>query len=125
MTEYLPYFIVKFRIKCLPASWLSIAISDTDLTLWFCLPNVKLTLFFHVFFLYMYSMTGTVNAITPCLIGYLEHKSKRNDISCRTFYYSQYHLHKMGQTRLRDFSTCCFSLSQPRLKIRKCCVPCI
>ena len=22
MTEYLPYFIVKFKIKCLPASWL-------------------------------------------------------------------------------------------------------
>ena len=38
MTEYLPYFIVKFKIKCLPASWLRIAFSDTDLMLQFCLP---------------------------------------------------------------------------------------
>ena len=31
-TEYnLPYFIFKFKIKCLPNSWLSIAFSDTDL----------------------------------------------------------------------------------------------
>ena len=29
-TEYLRYFIVKFKIKCLPASRLSIAFSDTD-----------------------------------------------------------------------------------------------
>ena len=33
MTEHLPYFIVKFKIKCLPASRLSIAFSDTDWTL--------------------------------------------------------------------------------------------
>ena len=38
MTEDLPYFIVKFKIKCLPASWLSIAFSGTDLMLQFCLP---------------------------------------------------------------------------------------
>ena len=36
-TEYLPCFIVKFKIKCVPASWLIIAFSDTDLTLQFCL----------------------------------------------------------------------------------------
>ena len=42
-TEYLPYLIVKFKIKCLPASWLSIAFSDTDLMLQFRLPNVALT----------------------------------------------------------------------------------
>ena len=39
MTEDLPYFIAKFKIKCLPASWLSIAFSDTDVMLQFCLPN--------------------------------------------------------------------------------------
>ena len=37
MTEDLPYFIVKFRIKCLRATRLSIASSDTDLMLQFCL----------------------------------------------------------------------------------------
>ena len=37
-TGYLPCFIVKFKIKCLPASWLSIPFSDTDLMLQFCLP---------------------------------------------------------------------------------------
>ena len=39
MTEGLKYFIVQFKIKCLHASWLSIASSDTDLMLQFCLPN--------------------------------------------------------------------------------------
>ena len=38
-TEYLPYFIVNLRIKCLPALWLSIAFSDTDLMFQFCLPH--------------------------------------------------------------------------------------
>ena len=33
MFEYIPYFIVKFKIKCPPASWLSIAFSYTDLML--------------------------------------------------------------------------------------------
>ena len=42
MTEYLPYFIAKFKIKCLPASWLSIAFSDTHLLLRFCLPNLRM-----------------------------------------------------------------------------------
>ena len=41
MTEYLPYFIVKSKIKCFPASWLSIAFSDTDLMLQFCLCSTK------------------------------------------------------------------------------------
>ena len=40
-TEYLPYFIVKFKIKCLPTSWLSIAFSDTDIIVQFCLPYKK------------------------------------------------------------------------------------
>ena len=30
MTDYLLCFIVKLKIKCLPASWLSVAFSDTD-----------------------------------------------------------------------------------------------
>ena len=38
MTEHLLYFIAKFKIMCLSASWLSIAFSDTDLMLQFCLP---------------------------------------------------------------------------------------
>ena len=37
ITEYLTCFTVKFKIKCLPASWLSIAFSDTDLMLQLCL----------------------------------------------------------------------------------------
>ena len=37
-TEYLPCFIVKSEIKCVPTSWLIIAFSDTDLTLQFCFP---------------------------------------------------------------------------------------
>ena len=41
-TEYLPYFIVQFEIKWRHASWLSIAFSDTDLMLQFCLPKVQL-----------------------------------------------------------------------------------
>ena len=36
--EHLPYFIINFKIKCLPASRLSIAFSDIDLMLQFCLP---------------------------------------------------------------------------------------
>ena len=41
MTDDLPYFIVKLKINCLPASWLSIASSDTDLMLQFCVPYTK------------------------------------------------------------------------------------
>ena len=41
MTKYLPYFIVKFIMKCLPASWLSIAFSDTHLMLQFCFPKAS------------------------------------------------------------------------------------
>ena len=37
-TEYFPYFIVKFIIKCLPASWLSIASPDTDVMFQLRLP---------------------------------------------------------------------------------------
>ena len=40
-TEYLPYFNVKFTTKCLTALWLSIAFSDTDLILQFCLSYNK------------------------------------------------------------------------------------
>ena len=40
-TVYLPYYIVKFKIKCLPASLLSIPFSDTDLMFQFCLPKVQ------------------------------------------------------------------------------------
>ena len=41
--EYLPYFILKFNVKCLHASGLStgIAFSDTDLMLQFCLPYLQ------------------------------------------------------------------------------------
>ena len=47
MTEYLPYFNVKFKIKNLPASWLSIAFFDTDLMLQvlLALQNRKFTSF--------------------------------------------------------------------------------
>ena len=38
-TEYLPQFIVKYKITCLPASWLSIALSDTDLMFQFRSPE--------------------------------------------------------------------------------------
>ena len=38
-TEYLPYCVAKLMMKCLPASKLSIAFSDTDQMLHFCLPN--------------------------------------------------------------------------------------
>ena len=41
MTEELPYFVVKFKIKCPPLSWLSIAFSDTVLMLQFCLPYCR------------------------------------------------------------------------------------
>ena len=41
MTEDLPYFIVKFKMKCLPATWFSITFSDTDLMLQLCLPNYQ------------------------------------------------------------------------------------
>ena len=41
MTDDLPYFIVKFKIKCLTASWLSLAFTNTDLMLQFCLPDIK------------------------------------------------------------------------------------
>ena len=38
MTEYCSIFIVEFKIKCFPASWPSIAFSDTDIMLHqFCL----------------------------------------------------------------------------------------
>ena len=40
MTEYLPYATVKFKIKSRPKSWLSIAFSDIDLMLQFCLPDI-------------------------------------------------------------------------------------
>ena len=42
MTGDLPFFVVKFKIECLPALWLSIAFSDTDLMLQFCLPYTSL-----------------------------------------------------------------------------------
>ena len=38
-TEYLPYCVAKLMMKCLPASKLSIAFSDTDQMLQVCLPN--------------------------------------------------------------------------------------
>ena len=38
--KYLPYIMVKFKIKCLPVSWLSIAFSDTDLMFKFCIPRL-------------------------------------------------------------------------------------
>ena len=31
---------IKFKIKCLPVSWLSIPFSDADLMLQFCLPYI-------------------------------------------------------------------------------------
>ena len=40
MTENLPYLIVKIKIRCLPASWLSIVFTDTVLMLQFCLPYI-------------------------------------------------------------------------------------
>ena len=40
-TEYLPYFIVEFKMKCLPAPWLSIDFPDTDLMLQFSLPFIS------------------------------------------------------------------------------------
>ena len=45
-TEYLPYFVVKLKIKCLPVLWLSIAYTDTVLMLQFCLPYVHVHLGF-------------------------------------------------------------------------------
>ena len=53
-TEYLPYFIVKFKIKCLSASWLSIAFSDSYFQV--SLMNVKERKMVH---------------FTPCMIWYI------------------------------------------------------
>ena len=39
---YLPYCILKFKIGCLPVQLLSIAFSDSDVTLLFCLPYPKI-----------------------------------------------------------------------------------